>query len=131
MPRRRRPCRRSGQADVRTVHLAAGDAEPGTRRPRRALRCPPRAPDAAPRGAPRPRAGRPAGAHLATPLQYAEAIFQGIGPGSGAWLHTADDVRAVQEAVKDGTIEAKEAYMKAANKALFAGLLKPGDLGGH
>ncbi len=30
--------------------------------------------------------------------------------------------------VKDGTIEAKEAYMKAANKALFAPLLKPGDL---
>ena len=34
--------------------------------------------------------------------------------------------------VKDGTIEAKEAYMKAANKAAFAPLLKPGDLdGGH
>ncbi|MES2694272.1 MAG: PilT/PilU family type 4a pilus ATPase [Verrucomicrobiota bacterium] len=34
--------------------------------------------------------------------------------------------------VKDGTVEAKEAYMKAANKALFAPLLKPGDLdGGH
>ncbi|HEX2854189.1 MAG TPA: PilT/PilU family type 4a pilus ATPase [Opitutaceae bacterium] len=34
--------------------------------------------------------------------------------------------------VKDGTIEAKEAYMKAANKSLFAPLLKPGDLeGGH
>jgi twitching motility protein PilT len=34
--------------------------------------------------------------------------------------------------VKDGTIEAKEAYMKGANKALFAPLLKPGDLdGGH
>ena len=32
--------------------------------------------------------------------------------------------------VKDGTIEAKEAYMKAANKALFAPLLKPGDLEG-
>jgi len=30
--------------------------------------------------------------------------------------------------VKDGTIEAKEAYMKGANKALFAPLLKPGDL---
>ena len=30
--------------------------------------------------------------------------------------------------VKDGTIEAKEAYMKAANKATFAPLLKPGDL---
>ena len=34
--------------------------------------------------------------------------------------------------VKDGTIEAKEAYMKGANKALFAPLLKPGDLdAGH
>jgi twitching motility protein PilT len=34
--------------------------------------------------------------------------------------------------VKDGTVEAKEAYMKSANKALFAPLLKPGDLAeGH
>jgi len=34
--------------------------------------------------------------------------------------------------VKDGTIEAKEAYMKAANKALFAPLLKSGELdAGH
>jgi len=30
--------------------------------------------------------------------------------------------------VKDGTIEAKEAYMKATNKAAFEPLLKPGDL---
>jgi twitching motility protein PilT len=30
--------------------------------------------------------------------------------------------------VKDGTIEAREAYMKAANKAAFSSLLKPGDL---
>jgi twitching motility protein PilT len=30
--------------------------------------------------------------------------------------------------IKDGTIEPREAYMKAANKAAFAGLLKPGDL---
>jgi twitching motility protein PilT len=30
--------------------------------------------------------------------------------------------------VKEGTIEAREAYMKAANKAPFAALLKPGDL---
>ena len=30
--------------------------------------------------------------------------------------------------VKDGTIEAREAYMKAANKAAFVSLLKPGDL---
>ncbi len=34
--------------------------------------------------------------------------------------------------VKDGTIEAKEAYMKAAIKSTFASMLKPGDLdGGH
>jgi twitching motility protein PilT len=34
--------------------------------------------------------------------------------------------------VKDGTIEPIEAYLKAANKAVFAPLLKPGDLdGGH
>ena len=34
--------------------------------------------------------------------------------------------------VKDGTIEAKEAYMKSATKATFASMLKPGDLGpGH
>jgi twitching motility protein PilT len=33
--------------------------------------------------------------------------------------------------VKDNTIEAKEAYMKAANKGLFQPLLKPGDLDGH
>jgi twitching motility protein PilT len=34
--------------------------------------------------------------------------------------------------VKDGSIEPKEAYMKAANKALFAPLLKPGELdAGH
>jgi twitching motility protein PilT len=32
--------------------------------------------------------------------------------------------------LKDNTIEPKEAYMKAANKALFAPLLKPGDLEG-
>ena len=30
--------------------------------------------------------------------------------------------------VKDGSIAAKEAYMKGANKALFAPLLKPGEL---
>ena len=33
--------------------------------------------------------------------------------------------------VKDNTIEPKEAYMKAANKALFHPLLKPGDLDAH
>jgi twitching motility protein PilT len=34
--------------------------------------------------------------------------------------------------VKEGSIDAKEAYMKASNKAQFAPLLQPGDLeGGH
>jgi len=33
--------------------------------------------------------------------------------------------------VKDGTIEAREAYMKAANKASFAALLKPTDRAAH
>jgi len=32
--------------------------------------------------------------------------------------------------VKDGTIEPKEAYLKAANKPPFAALLKPGELEG-
>ncbi len=33
--------------------------------------------------------------------------------------------------VRDGTIEAREAYMKAANKATFLPMLQPGDLDGH
>lgn len=33
--------------------------------------------------------------------------------------------------VKDDTISAKEAYMKSSDKALFAPLLKPGDLDGE
>jgi twitching motility protein PilT len=36
--------------------------------------------------------------------------------------------QSLMNRVKDGTIEAKEAYMKAANKAPFAAMLKPGDL---
>jgi twitching motility protein PilT len=40
--------------------------------------------------------------------------------------------QSLQNRVKDNTIEPKEAYMKASNKALFASMLKPGDLdGGH
>ncbi|MDP3073250.1 MAG: type IV pilus twitching motility protein PilT [Opitutaceae bacterium] len=39
--------------------------------------------------------------------------------------------QSLMNRVKDGTIEAKEAYMKAAVKATFAPLLKPGDLDGH
>ncbi|MBL9188069.1 MAG: type IV pilus twitching motility protein PilT [Opitutaceae bacterium] len=40
--------------------------------------------------------------------------------------------QSLMNRVKDGTIEPKEAYMKAAVKATFAPLLKPGDLdGGH
>jgi twitching motility protein PilT len=51
--------------------------------------------------------------------------------GGGADGMIAMDV-SLMNRVKDGTIEAKEAYMKAANKAPFAQLLQPGDLeGGH
>ena len=35
---------------------------------------------------------------------------------------------SLMDRVKDGTIDAKEAYMKAAQKAAFASLLKPGEL---
>ena len=49
-----------------------------------------------------------------------------IESGSGDGMVTMDN--SLMARVKDGTIEAKEAYMKAANKALFATLLKPGEL---
>jgi twitching motility protein PilT len=53
-----------------------------------------------------------------------------IESGSADGMITMDN--SLMARVKDGTIEAKEAYMKAANKALFAPLLQPGDLdGGH
>ncbi|HVS52687.1 MAG TPA: PilT/PilU family type 4a pilus ATPase [Opitutaceae bacterium] len=53
-----------------------------------------------------------------------------IESGGADGMITMDN--SLMNRVKDGTIEAKEAYMKAANKALFAPLLKPGDLdGGH
>ena len=40
--------------------------------------------------------------------------------------------QSLMSKVKEGVIEPKEAYMKAANKGLFQSLLKPGDLdGGH
>ncbi len=53
-----------------------------------------------------------------------------IESGAGDGMVTMDN--SLMARVKDGTIEAKEAYMKAANKALFATLLKPGDLdAGH
>jgi twitching motility protein PilT len=51
-----------------------------------------------------------------------------IESGSSDGMITMDN--SLMARVKDGTIEAKEAYMKAANKALFAALLKPGDLDG-
>ena len=55
------------------------------------------------------------------------AIIEGGGADGMVTMDTS-----LMNRVKDGTIEAKEAYMKAANKALFAPLLKPGDLeGGH
>ena len=49
-----------------------------------------------------------------------------IESGSADGMITMDN--SLMARVKDGTIEAKEAYMKAANKALFASLLQPGDL---
>ena len=51
-----------------------------------------------------------------------------IESGSGDGIITMDN--SLMARVKGGTIEAKEAYMKAANKAVFASLLKPGDLDG-
>lgn len=53
-----------------------------------------------------------------------------IESGGADGMITMDN--SLMNRVKDGTIEPKEAYMKAANKATFAPLLKPGDLdGGH
>ncbi|MFI5356718.1 MAG: type IV pilus twitching motility protein PilT [Opitutales bacterium] len=49
-----------------------------------------------------------------------------IESGSTDGMITMDN--SLMNRVKDGTIEPKEAYMKSANKALFAPLLKPGDL---
>src|SRR5579871_2317457 len=51
------------------------------------------------------------------------AIIEG---GSAEGMITMD--QSLINRVKDGSIEAKEAYMKAANKAVFATMLKPGDL---
>ena len=51
------------------------------------------------------------------------AIIEG---GGNDGMITMD--QSLMARVKDGTIEAKEAYMKAANKALFQAMLKPGDL---
>jgi twitching motility protein PilT len=53
-----------------------------------------------------------------------------IESGSAEGMITMDN--SLMARIKDGTIEAKEAYMKGANKALFAPLLKPGELeAGH
>ena len=53
-----------------------------------------------------------------------------IESGAADGMITMDN--SLMARVKDGTIEAKEAYMKGSNKALFATMLKPGDLdGGH
>jgi twitching motility protein PilT len=55
------------------------------------------------------------------------AIIEG---GANEGMITMD--QSLMARVKDGTIEAKEAYMKAANKGLFQSMLKPGDLdAGH
>jgi twitching motility protein PilT len=53
------------------------------------------------------------------------AIIEG---GASEGMLTMD--QSLMARVKDGTVEAKEAYMKAANKALFTPMLKPGDLDG-
>jgi twitching motility protein PilT len=59
------------------------------------------------------------------------ADIKSIIDGGGADGMIAMDI-SLMNRVKDGTIEPKEAYMKAANKAPFAQLLQPGDLeGGH
>jgi len=52
-----------------------------------------------------------------------------IESGKADGMITMDN--SLMDRVKDGTIAAKEAYMKSANKALFAPLLKPGDLEGE
>ncbi|RFC48205.1 MAG: twitching motility protein PilT [Verrucomicrobia bacterium] len=49
-----------------------------------------------------------------------------IESGGNEGMITMD--QSLMARVKDNTIEAKEAYMKAANKGLFQPLLKPGDL---
>jgi twitching motility protein PilT len=75
-------------------------------------------------------------------LSYHNGLILITGPvGSGktttlasmvAYLNETREDHIIMARVKDGTIEPKEAYMKGANKALFAPLLKPGDLdGGH
>ncbi|HTB81494.1 MAG TPA: type IV pilus twitching motility protein PilT [Opitutaceae bacterium] len=51
------------------------------------------------------------------------AIIEG---GSSEGMITMD--QSLMNRVQDGSIEAKEAYMKGTNKAHFASLLKPGDL---
>src|SRR5882757_9642846 len=53
-----------------------------------------------------------------------------IESGGGDGMITMDN--SLMNRVKDGTIEAKEAYMKAAVKNSFVSMLQPGDLdGGH
>ena len=55
------------------------------------------------------------------------AIIESGGPDG---MITMD--QSLMSRVKEGVIEPREAYMKAANKAVFAPLLQPGDLdGGH
>jgi twitching motility protein PilT len=49
-----------------------------------------------------------------------------IESGSAEGMVTMDN--SLMARVTDGAIEPKEAYMKSANKSLFASLLKPGDL---
>ena len=53
-------------------------------------------------------------------------IRQLIESGSADGMCTMD--QSLMARIKDGSVEPKEAYMKASNKALFAPLLKPGDV---
>ncbi|HTQ30140.1 MAG TPA: type IV pilus twitching motility protein PilT [Opitutaceae bacterium] len=52
-----------------------------------------------------------------------------IESGSADGMITMD--QSLMNRVRDGSIEAREAYMKASNKAIFASLLKPDDPGGN
>lgn len=53
------------------------------------------------------------GGHLATPLQLVEAAQQNIGPGSGNWLHSADEVRSDRSAALNWKDDGKVLFQLA------------------
>lgn len=53
--------------------------------------------------------------HLASPIQLTEAIQQGIGNGSGQWLHTSDEVRYDLDAVLSWTTPATFSFRYTGN----------------